>query len=439
MKKILKTTILSLSIFTTFASHSANTDLELTIAQDMLNKNQAKDGYDFLLAGFDESSVNPLEYRLLGILAKANGKLFTAKDYFNLAIKHSKNSALTGEMKLELAQVEYQLGNGDIAKSYLSQVKSSNPPKKVGDNIDNFLEVIATRGTPSKYRFNASVGLIHDSNVNAGPDVDSVLMFGLPFTLSTDAKATSDNAKVLKFGASHNTAIADDKSVQSSLSLSKTDYNKLDNLDSLSLSASSGVSYKISDKTVVSVPFVADWVKIGHDNSYYSYSYGIAPQLRHQIDKQLSANGNMAISRKKYQATGKGDNENLSLGGGVSYQIDNKSYTSGGISLAKSNADSDSGSSKSHGVNLRYGYNFAGGFQSSVSLGYNSSKYGGLEPAYTEIRDDKTTTIGLSGNYKIKAIDGDLILSISHTKNDSNLAMYEYSRNQISVSLGKSF
>jgi tetratricopeptide (TPR) repeat protein len=332
MKKLLTTTILSLAIFTTFASHSANTDLELTIAQDMLNKNQAKDGYDFLLAGFDESSVNPLEYRLLGILAKTNGKLFTAKDYFNLAIKHSKNPALTGEMKLELAQVEYQLGNGDIAKSYLSQVKSSNPPKKVGDNIDNFLEVIATRGTPSKYRFNASVGLIHDSNVNAGPSVDSVLMFGLPFTLSTDAKATSDSAKVLKFGASHNTAIADDKSVQSSLSLSKTDYNKLDNLDSLSLSLSSGVSYKISDKTdynkldnldslslslssgvsykisdktVVSVPFVADWVKIGHDNSYYSYSYGIAPQLRHQIDKQLSANGNMAISRKNIKQLAK--------------------------------------------------------------------------------------------------------------------------------------
>jgi hypothetical protein len=63
----------------------------------------------------------------------------------------------------------------------------------------------------------------------------------------------------------------------------------------------------------------------------------------------------------------------------------------------------------------------------------------GLEPAYTKIRDDKTTTISLNGNYKIKEIDSDLILSINRTKNDSNLAIYGYSRNQISVSLGKSF
>jgi len=435
MKKLLITAFLSLLTFSTLAG---NTNIELNIAQDMMSQNQAKDGYDFLLAGFDESSKNPLEYRLLGILAKTNGKLFTAKDYFNLAIKHSNKPALTGEMKLELAQVEYQLGNGEIAKKYLTQVKANNPPKLVGDNIDNFLNIINTQGTPKKYAFNASIGWTHDSNVNAGPTADSVLMFGLPFTLSEDAKSTSDSAKVLKFGANHNTSLSDEMSVQSAVSISKTDYNKLDNLDSLSVSASSGVSYKLDDKTVVSVPLVVDWVKIGHDNSYYSYSYGLAPQLRYTIDKQLSANGNMALSRKKYQATGKGDSENLSLGGGLSYQINNKSYVSGGLSLAKTNADTDSSSSKSKGLNARYGYNFASGFQSSVGLSYNKSKYGGLEPAYTQIRDDKTTTLSLNANYKIKQI-GSLVFSVSKTSNHSNLAIYEYDRRQTSVSLNRRF
>ncbi len=72
----------------------------------MLDECGAKDGYEFLLTGFDESSKNPLGYRLLEILAKANDKLFAAKDYFNQAIKYSNNSALTGEMKLELVQVD---------------------------------------------------------------------------------------------------------------------------------------------------------------------------------------------------------------------------------------------------------------------------------------------------------------------------------------------
>jgi len=420
-------------------AHAANDDLSMSIAQDMFNQNQVKDGYDFLLAGFDKSSKNPLEYRLLGILAKTNGKLFTAKDYFNQAIKYSNNPALTGEMKLELAQVEYQLGNGEVAKNYLSEVKASNPPKLVGDNIDNFLAIIAQNGSPKKYQFNASIGFTHDSNVNAGPEVNSVLMFGLPFTLSEDAKSTSDNAKVLKFGVNHNTGLSDEMSVQSSVSVNKTDYNKLNNLDALSVSLSSGVSYKLNDKTVVSVPFVADWVKIGHDNSYYSYSYGVAPQVRYQIDKQLSANGNMALSRKKYQATSKGDSENLSLGGGLNYQIDNKSYVSGGLSLGKVRADINSSSSKSRGINARYGYNFANGVQSSIGLNYNRSKYAGIEAAYTSERSDETMAISLNGNYKIKEIDSDLVVSISATKNDSNLPIYEYKRQQVSVSVNHRF
>lgn len=432
-QKYLVTLIFSILSFVSIA----NSNLTLNAASNLLSKNHPKQAYELLKVDHKSTSTNAQEWFLLGLSAKEIGKLREAITYLKKVIELDPKQA--DRAKLELAQIEYQLGNGDTAKSYLTKVKASNPPKLVGDNIDNFLAIIAKNGSPKKYAFNASIGFIHDSNVNAGPEVGSVLMFGLPFTLSTDAKATSDNAKVLKFGANYNTGLTDDASVQSSVSINKTDYNKVNNLDSLSMSLSNGVSYKLDDKTVVSVPVVADWVKIGHDNSYYSYSYGLAPQIRQQLDRQLALNGNIAISRKKYQANGKGDSENLSLGGGASYQIDNQSYMSGGLSLARVNADTDSSSSKSRGINARYGRNLTNGLQTSLGLNYNQSKYDAKEAAYTQIRDDKTTTLSLNANYKIKEIDSDLIMSVSKTKNNSNLPIYQYKRQQVSVSISHRF
>lgn len=436
MKKLL---LLTTILFTFSLNISAkNTDAELNIAQQFYNAGNYTDGYEFLLVGFDENSTNALEYRLLGLLAKANGKLFSAKEYFNSAIKHSQTPELTGEMQLELAQVEYQLGNDEVAKNYLTKVRAMNPPKKVGDNIDNFLAAINSGNTPKNYSGSVSLGFISDSNVNAGPQTDSVLMFGLPFTLSDDAKASKDNAKTLKFNFNHQKLLSDDWTLQNSLSMSKTDYNSLDNLDSLSVSLSSGVSTKLNNKTVLSVPIIADWVKIGHDNSYYSYSYGVAPQLRYQINNRLALNNNFSISRKKYQASGKSDSRNRSLGVSLQYQINNVSYMGGGLSYGKSKSNVETETNKSNGVNLFYGYNFANKSSVNVSLNYNKTDYNGVEIAYNKSRDDKPKSINLNYSYPV-AQNYTLNFGINQTKNDSNIEMYQYTRNQKSIALSYSF
>ena len=438
--KNLKTLIAACFVCSSIGNlYAANDDLSLNVAQGLLEEGDAKDGYAFLLADFDDSSTNPLEYRLLGLLAKASGRPREARQYFQTVITLTEDESLIGEATLELAQIEYSLGNKDEARAHINTVKGSNLPSKVSENIDDFLQAIDTQEIPKKYQFSGSIGWTYDSNANAGPTVDSVLMFGVPFTLSNDAKKTSDHASQLNFGFNHRTGITDDMSVQNSLSLNYTDYNNLNTLDALVFSGSTGLSYRVNDKWVASVPLVTDWVKIGHDNPYHSYSYGLAPQLRYQRDKELSLSLGTSLSRKKYQSSSTRDSENYSISPSLTYQINPQSYAVLGARVGKIHSGLDYYSNNTTNINAQYGYAFENGVQTSINGSYTDSKYDGKEAAYTEIRRDKNHSIGVNASYGLKAISSNLVFSINHTNNDSNLPIYKYDRNQASLSLRKTF
>lgn len=47
--------------------------------------------------------------------------------------------------------------------------------------------------------------------------------------------------------------------------------------------------------------------------------------------------------------------------------------------------------------------------------------------------------VNLGANYRLASLDADLSFTVTYTKNDSNLPLYEYDRTQVSVSLGKMF
>jgi len=128
--------------------YAANDDLSLNVAQGLLEEGDAKDGYAFLLADFDESSTNPLEYRLLGLLAKASGRPREARQYFQTVITLTEDESLIGEATLELAQIEYSLGNKDEARAHINTVKGSDLPSQVSENIDDFLQAIDTQEIP---------------------------------------------------------------------------------------------------------------------------------------------------------------------------------------------------------------------------------------------------------------------------------------------------
>jgi tetratricopeptide (TPR) repeat protein len=417
-----------LVLISSFISY-ANNNLVFNTANSLLLKNHSREAYELLKVNHHSDSTNPQEYFLLAMASKNIGKVISAKKYLNKAIKLSPND--NARLKLELANLEYQLGNSDIAKEHLVAVQATNPPKMVGDNIGILLTNIENGTAPKNYSVSVNLGYLSDSNVNAGPSVDSILMFGLPFTLSADAKENSDNA--VKYGISfnHNKILTDAQTWQTSASFNATNYRKLHNYDSISLALSTGPSYKMGS-WFISSPIVYDRVKIGHENSYYSYSYGIAPQFRNQITKQLAQTFVITTSKKKYQSGNNKDTKNHSLTYNLNYQINPQSYMSFGLNTSRIDSKIATSDNKTNGLNLSYGYGFANGVQLGLSANYSKTKYQGVEVAYGKTRDDNALNVGVNASYAINAKQN-ISLSISRTNNNSNIEMYQYKHKQTNL------
>lgn len=416
---------------------AANTEQDLQQAVELLNAGSPGQAYERLLEQHEADSVNPQEWFLLGIAAKQAGHLEEAAAYLERLLELDPEAA---RARLELAEIAYRLGEGDKARQLLLDVKAANPPPGVVATIDRFIANIAASQQAQKdWRARVSLGWLYDSNANAGPDTDSVLLFGLPFILSGNARETTDNAWTARLGFDHIKGISDSVSWQSNLSGNWTDYNDLNNLDALYLSFSTGATLRSSERMIWSLPVVADRVKIGHEDSYYSYSYGVAPQWRYLFNDRLSFSLGAAVSKKKYRRNAARNLTALALSSALDYRIGERGSLRIGVIGARENSGQAIYSSDSWGVNVAYFHNFSQNFIATVRAGYRDARYQGREAAFTQKRHDKTARLALDLVYYIAPIKSELSFSISRTLNNSNLPIYQYQRNQVSISLQRVF
>lgn len=416
---------------------AANTNQTFKEAVTFLKAGSADKAYDLLIKNHDTKSTNLQEYFLLGIAAKQTDKLADAGKHLEKLIALDPNAS---RAKLELADVAQRQGNSKKAKQLLLDVKASNPPAGVVATIDRLLASLEARGRQQKsWRIRTSLGWLHDSNANAGPTSNTVELYGVPFTLSTDAKETSDSASVLRLGFDHNKAISNSMSWQSNVSFSWTDYKTLNNLDSVSWSGSSGAAWRQNNTTIWSLPLLYNWVKIGHVSNFYYYSYGIAPQVRFISSPKLSYSIGTSITHKKYLSSNARNTTSYSLSPSFDYKINTRGTLRVGASVSEDDSGLQYYSNNSLGLNVSYFHNFSKHLIMTLSGGYAELGYKGKEAAYSKKREDTNTRLGFNLLYHLKSIGSELVFAVNYSDNDSNLGMYAHKRTQTSISIRKAF
>lgn len=273
MKKIFSAGVVCL--FLSQPVFGANNEIDLEIAQTMIDGGQAREALNFLKIDLDQDSTNSKEWFILAAAAQASNRPREAKTYLEKIVEIDPQNA--GRAKLELAQLSYSLGDEKESVKHLNDVKKMTIPPQVGANIDQFLEHIKEHGAPKNWNLTFSTGWMYDTNANAGPDDRSVLMYGLPFTLPASSRSNEDNAFLAKLGFNHNGGITDDVGWQSSISVNYTDYMEQNHLDTITASASTGPTVKAAGRIFIAAPVIVDGVRYGNDEAYASYSYGTAP------------------------------------------------------------------------------------------------------------------------------------------------------------------
>ncbi len=406
----------------------------LVRSQEALQNDQPQIAYELLTPAYADKSLSNQGLFLLGMSAKETGKLKESEAYFSELLEKEPNAL---RVKLELAEVYYLEKDQAKAKRLLQDVKSANPPAKVGENIDRFLATIDA-SSPKKWNAYVGAGYMYDTNANQGPSIDSVLMYDLPFTLDQNAKNTRDWALTLKAGADYSYDMSDEWSWQNSIGVSTIDYRKVNTYDSTNLSLSTGFGYKEGDWTFA-LPYVVNRIKIGHDKDYYSFSHGIVPQVSYALSQELLLISSLALQKKHYYDNNDRDGTAITFSPSLRYLVDNHSYVTFGGYLGHENSGVQTFENNSKGVNVGYFNAINAEWSIYISPSYSKTDYDGIEAAYATGRVDKRFDATTNLNYQIQEWAANVTLSYTYTKNSSTIDMYDYNRQQTMLTLTKNF
>ncbi len=428
-----------LIFFLVFVSASifANDDNQnIKTAIDFLKNQQPEAAYKLLKPHYDKKTTPENILFILGVSAKKIGKLTEARAYLEHLIRLKPNAH---RAKLELAQVFRLLGNDTEAKKYLLAVKASNPPKQVMDNIERFLQAIEKGNVaPKNWQLFTSIGWQYDTNANAGPESETVSFFGLPFNLSDDAKPIEDQAITLSAGGYYFTNLSKKLKWHSSLLVNWTAHERLETLDSLVVSGSTGLSWQQNNQLSLGLSMIGDFVRIGYENDFYSASFGLAPYIRYAITKQLSFNVNTTVSQRKYNHQRKRDANRWTIAPSFNYSLTANTFIKAGYLMGQEDAELAYFSQDFWGFNGTVFHAFDYGISLSANATFLNTHYQGKEAAHNQRRHDKMLRTGVSLSYRLKFIESDISASYSYTNNQSNLDINQYDRHQLFLTIRKS-
>lgn len=398
-------------------------------AINYLKDEKYEDAYN-LLSRCYESNKDDIETNfLLGQAAFGLQKFNEAIKYYQFII--SKNPELH-RVRLELARAYFANGQHKEAKREFEAVLATKPPPVVGQNIQRFLEMIEAYKT---WTARISVGYIYDSNVNIGPTVDSVLLFGIPFELAKDLKAKSDSGYMASLFFGHVLPISRKFAWQSEFSFSHTGYNRYTDKNADIFSLSTGPSLRDSN-IAFSFPFILEHIEIGSDN--YSDAFGVSPQLQYALTKELIASASLTLQKRRYETNHDRTGTVWSASGSLRYNTGVDSFIQAGYRYTEEDTRRAYLDNKSDSINIGFYSGLPYGFSVFVQPGIAWIKYREREAAFDKARDDLQYIINANLS-KSLGKGWSIAVGYTYTRNDSNLAIYDYRRNQVTTQISKAF
>lgn len=355
-------------------------------------------------------------------------------------------------IRLELAVAYYRALNFSKARELAQEVLNKpSTPESVRVTIRQFLAQIEKDSEPSVFTPFLSAGYIYDSNVNAGPGRSVLDIGGTQFTLDDASSKRSDSGLNALVGVNHrylfdgtvNIAGSDAAALwQSQLSYYNMSYESLSdyNLDVISLST--GPVLISADNWSFALPYQASDIYLGHEhlalfqalNPTVTYRFGAWEMgVDYQYQDKSFLRDDDEGRDSKLKSVG------LSLG---------RSFADGRYSAAVTVRDFRESADLSRYSNDGYDYGVIlaarpwDGWEFSLRHNYRTSDYKGEEPVYGEARDDREYRSAFGANYTFSSgmMENWMVgLTITETRNHSNISLYDYNRTQAGLNLSRSF
>ena len=409
----------------------ASAETLIEAARTALSRGKLDDA-EFLLGGVKpgEGNVNDLNF-LRGMIALRRGDWQTAIARFRAML--ARDPTLL-RVRLDLAFAYFQAREDKQAAYHFRLVLGEDDlPPAVRANTLAFLDRIRRR---KSWSVSGTLALAPDSNINAATSAREIALFGLPATLSEDARQTSGVGLNARISGGYEARISPDLRFRTGASLSTRTYEQ-SKFNDRTLTLRSGPRF-LFEKFDLRPELTARARRL--DGEMYSRAAGIELSGNWQVAPAWRLSAAVGGERVSYE-TFLGEGNMYSTQVGLAHALGRATLLRADGVFRREAVDSEAYSWREFIVGASATRELPRGFVATVGSTYRLRRYDSPIAAFgPEARQDRT----LAGRVKLSNRHFELFgfmpeMTFRHERRNSNLDLYDYKRNVVEIGVVRTF
>ena len=376
---------------------------------------------------------NPSDYEaifILGMIAIAEQQYESAIGYFRqiLIVEPERE-----RVRLELARAFFLQRDYDNAERNFRFARAGDLPDEVRANIDQFLAAIQRL---KRWSYDVAIALADDTNVNGATTAHQVDIYGLPFTLSDDARQTSGVGVMLDVGGEWSPLLSDTLKARLGSRVRRLEYGGGD-FDDMTVSAYAGPSLLFPRWQIDTlVTGFQRW----YGNSPYNYGIGGRAAFLYALSQRTQVGFGLNAQAVTYESVAGYDGPVTSADLQLAYTITPSSVIRFTAGIGEQKTEIAALANTTHWIAVNYYRDLPFGFSAALEPAFLWTNFNAPLAAFGMTRHDSTWAIKLDLlNRRLEYRGFAPRLSFIYVNQESNIELYGYSRSQIQLGLSRQF
>lgn len=377
----------------------------------------------------DQIQVMFLEAEILG----REGEWSAAARIYRKILSHHPQLL---RVRLELARSFFAMGDYPNARKQFEIVLATEGlPEPVVRNIEKFLTAIQQR---KFWTVNFSAGLAQDTNINSATDDRQITLFGLPFELSDDARASSGVGVTGDISGSLRLPLRPRLSLELSGRAQHTDYSNGASFDHSIFQLTAGPRFFVHKNTELQLAATGSHSRFGGRPFYWSQGGQI--NLRHRANENLYLDAVLDAQALDFSRDETRDGWTLTAILQASYLVSRVDLVQGFVGVTEELTDVDALSSSRYRLGAAYRREFSFGLTAELSGEVALRRFKDLDRLHGTKRQDHTLRLSTSLSKRDWQIGGFFpVLGYSFYRGFSNIDFHDYDRHRVDLGFTRIF
>ena len=367
---------------------------------------------------------------LSGLIDVAEKNYSSAIDKFRRILVSEPNRE---RVRLELARAFFLADDYDNAERNFRFARAGDLPDETKRLIDGYL---ATIFRVREWSYNIGLALADDTNANGATSVHTINLYGLPFTLSDNARQKSGAGIAIDLGGEWSPLLWNDIKARVGTAIHRLEYGG-HSFDDMTISSYAGPEFLFSRWQIDTlITSFRRW----YGGEPYNEGIGGRGIVSYILSPGLQLAAALDVQSVSYRVATFQNGPIISGNVDVGYTISPSSLVRVSSGIASQQANVAAFAANTYWVSLDYYRDLPFGFSGNFQPAYSWTYYHAPLAAFGVTRADRTLALRFDVlNRRIEYAGFTPRLSFIHVSHQSSVPLYRFSRNQVQLGLTRQF